>query len=234
MKFCDLCGPPGSGKSTLADPLWGPHAVPDQNHSLPAEWGEFTGEITRLFSLIRDHRTIEAALRMNRRSLIKMATVYREPVAAGSTMQYKDRPLPTVYIQTGLVQRGLGFGWRLNDMGKDLNELRPFFRLMPVSLGVAVVRCPLSIVEERNHARKLIPKTAHEDRAFMVPLMQPAIELAIEVLKERGVTLCEIDTTQPVEEARRRLFDFVEETTYRIEPATYSGNSLFPLPHWME
>lgn len=232
MLFCDLCGPPGSGKSTLADPLWGPHSVRIGDPLIPAEWDAFIVEITRLFGLIRDHPTFGAALRMNRRSMRKMTTIFKEAVPPGAIMEHGDHVLPVSYIQTGFVQRGLGFGWRLNDMGKDLNELRRFFQLMPVSLGVAVIRCPESVVTERNHARKQVPATAHEDRAFMVPLMQPAIEIAVEELTRRGVPLCEIDTTQPVEQARQALLNFVEHNAYTNVGAGFSGNSVFPAPGW--
>lgn len=232
MRFCDLCGPPGSGKSTLADPIWDPHAVPISGTEVPAEWDDFVAEISHLFGLIREHPSFDAALRMNRRSLRKMATVYREPPQYGAMMNVGDRKLPLAYVQTGLAQRGLGFGWRLNQLGRDLNELRPFFRLMPVSLGVAVIRCPQNIVEQRNHARKRVPKTSHEDRAFMVPLMQPAIEIAIEELSWRKIPLLEIDTTQPINDARNELLDFVENITYCKDVIGYSGHSVFPAPIW--
>ena len=140
------------------------------------------------------------------------------------------------YIQTALVQRGLGFGWRLNDMGKDLAELRHYFRLMPVSLGVAVTRCPADIVEARNHARKMNPATAHEDRAHMVRLMEPAIEVAIEVLRGRGVPVTEIDTTQPVEAARAQLLACADAPP--CDAATLgSGSEMAPVssppPWWL-
>jgi hypothetical protein len=212
MNWVDVCGPPGSGKSTLADPIWGPHAIPIENRLPPASWHDFLNEVTRLFHLIKPHATYPAALRMVNRSVRKIATVARAGTIStrpGATVENKVWPGP--YIQTGLVQRGLGFGWRLNDMGKDLNELRHYFRLMPVSLGVAVTRCPREVVEARNHARKLIPATAHEDRAHMVSLMQPAIEIAIEVLRERGVAVLEVDTSGDVGEARAQLCKFAEE-----------------------
>ena len=126
---------------------------------------------------------------MTNRSIRKMATVARK----GGTLPY---------IQTGLVQRGLGFGWRMNDMGVNLDELRHYFRLMPVSIGVAVTRCDPDVVRQRNRDRLKVQETAHENRDFMVPLMQPAIELAIEVLRERGVPVIEIDTEQPIDQSR--------------------------------
>jgi hypothetical protein len=227
MNWLDVAGPPGSGKSTLCDAIWGPHDLPIEDRLPPAAWHDFLNEITRLFHLIKPHPTFPAALRMVNRSVRKIATVARlkdENVGAslrlapGGVLSDDQSEVLNFgpYIQTGLVQRGLGFGWRLNDMGKDLNELRHYFRLMPVSLGVAVTRCPPEIVEQRNHARKLVPATAHEDRAHMVRLMQPAIEIAIEVLRERGVYLIEVDTSGSVDEARARLVEFAGARSFIV------------------
>lgn len=222
MLWLDVCGPPGAGKSTLCDPLWGPHDVRIDDYLPPASWHDFLNEVTRLFHLIRKHWSFQPALRMNNRSIRKMATVAR---ASGDG----------VYIQTGLVQRGLGFGWRLADMGADLNELRHFFRLMPVSVGVAVARCPESVVVERNHERTNHKETAHENRDFMVPLMLPAIEIAIEVLRDRGVSVAEIDTTQPIEQARKQLVDFSRTAPFYAEALGPGdkGEILSPPPWWI-
>jgi len=221
MNWVDVCGAPGSGKSTLCDVLWGPHALPIENRLPPASWLDFLNECTRLFHLIKPHPTYPAALRMVNRSVRKMATVARMP---------GNGP----YIQTGLVQRGLGFGWRLNDMSKDLNEIRHYFELMPVSIGVAVTRCPQEIVEQRNHARKLNPATAHEDRAHMVALMQPAIEIAIDVLKKRGVPIVEVDTSGSVDEARARLVEFAGRPPFDPEASGHrcQASVLSAPPFW--
>lgn len=192
MKWLDVCGPPGSGKSTLCDPIWGPHDLPIEDKLPPAKWHDFLNEITRLFHLIGQHPTLPAAIRMNNRSVRKIATVARVES-------------PTVYIQTALVQRGLGFGWRLNHMGIDLNELRHFFRLMPVSIGVVFTQCPEEEVVRRNHLRETVKATAHENRDFMVPLMLPAIDIAKEVLLDRGVPIAEIDTSGHPDMGRAQL-----------------------------
>jgi hypothetical protein len=219
--WLDCAGPPGSGKSTLCDPLYGPHAITIENRLPPASWLDFCNECTRLFHLIKPHATFGAALRMVNRSVRKMATVAR-----------MEGQSP--YIQTGLVQRGLGFGWRLNDMGKDLNELRHYFELMPVSIGVAFTKCPQHIVEERNAARRLVRETRFEDRSRMVGLMMPAIEIAKKVLNERGVPVIEIDTTQPIEDARAQLLAFANRPP--CEPARTSIDCrteiLSPPPWW--
>ena len=222
MHWVDLCGSPGSGKSTLADHLWPPHAVLIDDKLPPAQWHDFLNEITRLFHLISGHWSLEAAIRMNNRSIRKIATVAR--------MQ-GDGP----YIQTALAQRGLGFGWRLNDLGIDLNELRHYFRLMPVSIGVAVTRCPTETVIERNHGRTMVKETAHENRGFMVSLMQEPIRIALEVLRERNIPIIEIDTTQPIDDARRRLVEFAGQKPFN--PAS-SGPccevEVFSAPPWWQ
>jgi hypothetical protein len=195
MQWLDVCGPPGVGKSYLADAFWPPHAFQPENTLPPAYWAPFIDAITGLFEAIREHPTFDAALRMNRRSVRKMATVSRMPSGAA-------------YVQTGLVQRGLGFGWRLADMGASLTALRPFFTAMPVSVGVVFCTAPQAVIEERNRARLQNPQTAHENREHMVPLMLPAIDIAKEVLSERGVPCLEIDTTAPIADARERVINF--------------------------
>lgn len=220
MNWLDVAGPPGVGKSTLCDPLWGPHQVAIEDRLPPADWHDFINEIGRLFHLIREHPTLPAAVRMTRRSVRKMATVAR--------MQ-GDGP----YIQTGLVQRGLGFGWRLNHLGKPLDELRHFFRLMPVSCGVAFLETAPDVIEARNRARVNDPRTAHENRDFMVPLMLPAIEVAFDELSNRGVPVTRIDTGQDIGAARRELVAFATENAGHA-PAVRSGCEVEALspPYW--
>jgi hypothetical protein len=207
MHWVDVFGPPGVGKSTLCNPIWGHKEIGSDGKLPPERWEAFLDEITNLFMLIRAHPTFEAALRMNNRSILKMATVARMETG---------RP----YVQTGFMQRGLGFGWRLNQMGADINLTRRFFQLMPVSIGVAHLTAPAEMIKERNHARKLVPATAHEDRAFMVDLVLPAIDIAKEVLIERGVPIIEIDTTAGIDTARERLLGFAAQEPY---DATASG-----------
>lgn len=194
-----MCGAPGAGKSTVCDPIWGPHDVQFGEELPPKEWHDFLNEISRLFALIREHPTLVAAVRMNRRSVRKMTAVAQLP----------QDGLP--YIQTGFVQRALGFGWRMVDLGIDLNELRPFFERMPTSIGVAVCRAPVDVVEQRNKDREKVKATAHENRSHMVLKMQPAIDIAVEVMNERGVPIIELDTTLPIDGTRAALIDFANE-----------------------
>ena len=215
MNWLDVAGPPGVGKSSLCDPLWGPHAIEWRNTPIPVDgaWGPFAAEINRLFEVyLRWHWSFEAADRMTSRSLRKMAAVAGMPPTA----------LP--YIQTGLVQRGLGYGWRLNELRVDLNELRPFFELMPVSIGVAFLEASSETIEKRNHARLQNPETAHENRAFMVPLMLPAIDIAKEVLRDRGVPVRTIDVEhQSIESARDELVRFASEESAGLAPDGRGG-----------
>ena len=191
MNWLDVAGPPGSGKSTLCDPIWGPHAIDfegvNQFHPL---WADYLRVCQRLMKEVRDHPSYEAMGRMLWRSLRKIAVV-QELIA--DPMQ--------VYIQTALAQRGLGFGWRLNDLGKT-EMVREYFEIMPVSLGVAFTVAPVEVVEARNNLRPV------ENRHWMVAKMQPAIAIAKEVLRERGVAVLEVDTTQPIDDARKQLIDF--------------------------
>lgn len=203
MRWVDVAGPPGVGKSTLCDPIWGPHDIPIADIPPPPEWHDFCNEVTRLLGMVRQHQSFVAAVRMNRRSLRKMATV--------NSMEGGP------YIQTGFVQRGLGFGWRLVDMGKPVEELWHFFRLMPASLGVVFLETNPEALVERNKARETVKETAHENRAFMGPLMQPAISFAQEVLDARGVPFLRIDTSGDTEAARNRLVSFATERHRRLE-----------------
>jgi hypothetical protein len=193
MKFLDVAGPPGCGKSTLCYPVWGDKSVTWDGGPLPVEWSAFFEEVSTLFGLVQDHPSFQAVLRMNERSAKKMATVYR--------MQRDD-----VFIQTGFVQRILGFGWRLQDMGRDINLIRRALWLMPVSVGVAFLEADLETILSRNKAREGVAATAHENRSYQVPLMLPSIELAKEVLRERGVAVSVIDVQhQSVDDARASL-----------------------------
>lgn len=222
MRWIDVAGPPGVGKSTLCDPLWGPHDVEIENLPPPPEWHDFCNEIFRLLHIVRPHPTFKAALRMNQRSVRKMATVTRlAPVSFGGRFSVEagetivDQP---AYIQTGFIQRGLGFGWRLMDMGISVDELYAFFRLMPVSAGAVFLTAPEDIILNRNRNREKIAETAHENRSHMVPLMGPAIGIAKEVLHARGVSILELDTSSDAPEYQRaKLQRFAHKTANNPE-----------------
>lgn len=213
MRWVDVCGAPGSGKSTLCDSIWHPHAVEWDGLGLPKEWDAWWLVVDELLRRLEGHPTYHLLLGMTRRSLRKMASVYR-------------RPDPRVYVQTGLAQRGLGFGWRLEELGQ-VELVREYFRKMPVSLGVAVVSCPIDVAQERNRQRENISRTAHENRAFMVPLMEPAKRILIEEMNARGVPIIEIDTTQPIEQTRAALVGFARERTTDAASPRLGGEVAF-------
>lgn len=213
MNFVDVFGPPGVGKSTLCYPVWGDREVTWDGLLPPASWAPFIDATTNLMRLVRSHPTFTAVVRMNNRSFRKMATVTR----------MKPDPNRPAFIQTGLIQRGLGFGWRLQQMGCDVNLIRPFFERMPVSIGAVHLTADPEIIKARNNARRLVAATAHEDRAFMVDLMAPAITIAMEVLRGRGVPVLEIDTAQDVATARRQLLVFATQEPFERTPHGPSG-----------
>lgn len=202
MKWVDVAGPPGVGKSTLCDPLWGPHDVQLSDAPPPPEWHDFINEISRLFSLVQGHPSFVASVRMTRRSVRKMAAVKQMLGVEGAA-----------YIQTGFVQRGLGFGWRLSDMNLPVTELYHFFRLMPVSIGVVFLDAKPSNIVARNRRREDAPETAHENRSHMVEKMIPVIKYAKEVFRERGVLFQTISTELEVEKSRGDLIGFADKFT---------------------
>lgn len=199
MRFCDVAGPPGSGKSSLCYPIWGDKSVGWDGGPPPASWRIFLDEITALCHIVKDHPSFQAVIRMNDRSAKKMATVSR--------MQRDD-----TFIQTGFMQRILGFGWRLHHMNRDINLIRRALWTMPVSVGVVFLEADLETILQRNRNRELDPATAHENRGFQVPHMLPAIALAKEVMHERGIPVLELDVQhQPIEAAREQLLVFANQ-----------------------
>jgi hypothetical protein len=234
MNWLDVAGCPGAGKSTICDPIWHHKAIDWDGKLPPSSWRPFLDEMTTLFGLIRGHWSFAPAVRMNNRSVRKMATVARM-----NDDQYLmgDDQIATLipYIQTGLVQRGLGFGWRLNQMGADVNLIRRYFWLMPVSIGVAFLEADDATIIARNNARKQVAATAHEDRAFMVPLMREPIRIAKEVLHERGVPGLELDVqSQTPDEARGHLLAFADNPPCDASALGFGCETplLSPPPWW--
>lgn len=219
MNWLDIAGPPGAGKSTLCNPICHEHSITWDGKLPPAYWRPFLDEMTALFGLIRGHWSFTPAVRMNNRSVRKMATVERMGIGSNTLVsKLAEAKMPPeeigaeAYIQTGLVQRGLGFGWRLNQMGADVNLIRPFLWRMPVSIGVVFLEADDETVIARNKARLEVAATAHEDRSFMVPLMREPIRIAKEVLRERGIPILELDVQhQSQDDARAKLLAFADQ-----------------------
>ncbi len=231
MKWVDVYGPPGVGKSTLCDPLWHHRAIGWDGKKPPAHWKGFLDEMLMLFMLTRDHPSFEAVIRMNNRSIRKMSTVYRLPE---EPYECEHGTFNNPFIHVGLIQRGLGFGWRLNEMGMDVNLTRGFFWKMPVSIGVAFLKADEETIIQRNHDRLKVKETAHENRDFMVPLMREPIRVAREVFDERGVPTVEIDVqNQEPEESRKQLVEFAKREVSDTSPVRFGSEvEIVSTPPW--
>jgi hypothetical protein len=213
MRWVDVAGCPGSGKSTTCYKYWADKSVTWDGGPMPGEWSPFIAAMGKLFPLVDDHATYRNVIGMNDRTAKKMATVFR--------MQ-DDR----VFIQTGWMQRILGFGWRLHQMGRDINLIRPALELMPVSVGVAFLEADLPTLLQRNRDRRNNPATAHEDRGFQCGHMLACMPLAKEVMRDRGVKVIEIDVqNQSIDDARGQLLDFAYPRAY-LAPQIRSGSQM--------
>lgn len=219
MHWVDVAGPPGSGKSTLCDALWSNHAIGWDGKNPPIAWAPFIEEVDRLFGLIKGHPTLTAAYRMNVRSLKKMSTVSR--------LTGMGR-----YVHTGLVQRLIGFGWRLHHLGKDVKETMRAFELMPASIGVAFLEVDLETLLERNRAREKVPETAHENRSHQVLLMQEAIQAAKDALYMRRVPTVEISTDKVPSHCRNALIGFSYGEPFDPEAGNPTEDLMDAMPDW--
>jgi broad-specificity NMP kinase len=213
-----VSGAPGVGKSTLCYTHWADKSVTWDGLPPPSYWKPFLEELEVLADLIGDHPSLEAVHRMCARSIGKMATVER--MAAPP-----DKP---VFIQTGLMQRILGFGWRLHDLGRDVNLIRRAVHLMPVSVGVVFLEADLETLKARNRKREQDwreGKASHnENRSAQVSHMLPAIEIAKEALRERGIPVRCIDVQhQSIEAARAQLLDFAHSQPSHSEAMGHCG-----------
>ncbi len=220
----DVFGFPGGGKSTLCDPIWGPHELPIEDKLPPKSWQPFVDEIGRLFHVIRDHETLEAAIRMNNRSMRKMATVARA----------EREPFRPGYIQTGFIQRGLGFGWRMTELGIDpREELVDFFKLMPAPAGAIYAKCPIDIAIKRNIDRGKNKATAHEVRDHIVRAMPTSIEVALNVIRDRGIPILEVSTLEAESKARQQLETFAsKESVVYTEVGRNCEIQVCETPYW--
>lgn len=121
-------------------------------------------------------------------------------------------------------------------MGADVNLIRRFFWLMPTSIGVAYLKADTETIIKRNHEREKVKETAHENRDFMVPLMQEPIRVALEVLRERGVPICEIDVQdQSIEDARKQLVNFAGQKPFdTTTPGPCGEMEILSPPTWWQ
>jgi hypothetical protein len=218
VRWADIAAPPGAGKSTISYPIFGDKSVTWDGQPPPPYWRPFLNEIDVLMGLIGDHATLGAVTRMCARSIGKMATVERMEASP-------DKP---VFIQTGLMQRILGFGWRLHDLGRDVNLIRRAVHLMPVSVGVVFLEADLETLLQRNRKREQDwreGKASHnENRSAQVSHMLPAIEIAKEALTDRGIPWCTIDVQhQSIDSARAELLDFAAREAHQPAQMGHRG-----------
>jgi hypothetical protein len=206
LNWIDIAAPPGAGKSTLSYPIFGDREVTWDGLPRPSYWKPFLEELSVLAELIGDHPTIDAVHRMCARSIGKMATVERMTAPEGKP----------VFIQTGLMQRVLGFGWRLHDLGRDVNLIRRAVHLMPVSVGVVFLEADLETLRVRNLKREQDfreGRASHNENRFaQCGHMLMAIEIAKDALRERGIPVRCIDVQhQSIEAARAQLLEFANQ-----------------------
>lgn len=236
MNWLDVAGPPGSGKSTICYEFWADKEITSDGELPPIEWHDFLNETTRLLGMMAPHQKVFVpelgrcldffipAVRMNLRSWKKMAAVARMPA---------DERGP--FMQTGFVQRGLGFGWRLHALGGNLNEIRHYFRLMPVSLGVVFLRASRDTIEARNRERLNNPETAHEDRTYQVKYMAPAIEVAKDELSKRsGFGIYDINVDCEIETSRLELKTIAKTARVHPHKKPLSGETVYSPPSWWQ
>lgn len=220
MRSVDVSGCPGSGKSSICYPIWGDRSVGWDGLPSPSYWTPFLRELGTLAELIGDHPSIEAVHRMCDRSIKKMAAVERMTAPP-------DKP---VFIQTGLMQRILGFGWRLHDLGRDVNLIRRAVHLMPVSVGVVFLEADLETLKARNLKREQDfreGRASHNENRFaQCGHMVVAIEIAKDALRERGIPVRSIDVQhQSIEEARAELLDFASQKPCHSASLGYCGEA---------
>lgn len=179
MRWLDYFGLPGVGKSTIVDPL----PKPPTGHIVapPLEWADFLDCVYQLLPLTDWHPTGHVA-----RQAIKTAIRVTAAVHA-----HDD---PGTVVHRCFAHRGLSIAYRLRDVG----DVREFYRLMPLSVGVVWFRADMETVRLRNAARG-------DDKFYMAAKMQEGIEIALEEFGRRGVTVHELDTTRPVDETRKDL-----------------------------
>lgn len=188
MRWADICGLPGVGKSTVCGvfpslPILHPQPA-------PPEWSAFVDCITRLLPQIEWHPSGPVARAAIRKALRQTAALHA-------------RRGDDVFVSLAFAQRGLSIGCRL----KDVEEIREFYRLMPVSVGVAYFVADRETVRQRYAARPAkLNRTVTPDDLIAVEA------IALEELTKRGVPMVTIDTRKPVEESRSALLAFCKET----------------------
>ena len=122
---------------------------------------------------------------------------------------------PKVFIQTAFIQRLLGIGWRLFDP----EGFAQYLRLMPVSVGVALLDADDETIRWRNIKRRNV--TRGKDFSFMItPRIREVMDIIRHGLRERGIPLLELDTTRPVDDNIKDLLAFADSTAKIADTGT--------------
>lgn len=172
MRWLDVAGAPASGKSTLCDQGC-PRKVEPDGLPYPIAWGEFMRRARGLISSIEAPGSALECWTILERYVEKIATVSRRDGG--------------VYVNTGLAQAGLEIAWRV----PRVEICADYFRLMPVSLGVAFLWADEATLVQRNRVRK-------RDRSHMVAGMERGREVANRALASRGVRVLNLDTRDAI------------------------------------
>ena len=188
MRWLDVMGPTGVGKTTICNCLSVPEDIEWDGEPPPTEWKEFLRVSHDLHKKIVRGGTRGCIERMEN-AVNRIATVFRKPGDG-------------CYINIGLAHRGLSLGWRL----PKIEDVAEFFGMMPISEGVASLFCDLETLQQRNIQRgKTKP---NKQRWELAQRMESVREFAVSVLKDRGVRVIEIDTTEAIEANEQRLIEF--------------------------
>lgn len=210
MKTVEVMGAPGVGKSTLCNATW-PPSVDWDGQPPPVLWRGFLEVAAKGAELIRPGAGAEDWGRMFEKAARKMGTLAR-------------RTGGEIYAGVGLAQRGLDLAWRL-PAGKTV---APYFLAMPVDAGVVVLRADVDTIIARNRERGLARPSRELSR--LAPLLAEPLELAVGILKDRGVRLLELDTRDTVSANVARLHLFTRSLLALERAAARHRGQVAPVP----
>lgn len=192
MKWVDVMGVSGVGKTTLCTPWCNPNEYSQEPFPIPKGWQEFVDCCRRLCERVKREGPGGG----------RSGTWRRTQNAIWRQARIASRADGGVYMNVGIAHRGLSIAWRL----PDIEEIAEFYRLMPVSIGVASLYAADDTVVARNIQRgKTITNKQRAELALKMEAGRPA---CVAAMKARGIPLIEIDTTEPVDDNVARLRAF--------------------------
>jgi hypothetical protein len=192
MKWVDVMGVSGVGKTTLCTPWCNPNDYSQEPTAIPRAWEEFVDCCQRLCARVKRDGPGGG----------RSGTWRRTQNAIWRQARIAVRQSDETYMNVGIAHRGLSIAWRL----PEIDEIAEFYRLMPVSIGVASLYADDAVVVARNLQRgKTIANKQRSDLALKMESGRPACVAAI---KARGIPLIEIDTSLPVKDNVAKLRDF--------------------------